>query len=168
LISIRLGVVERLLAEAVAREVQFAAPRVPDRVVEHPVEPLDAPRPLLLVEVDDRLGVGVRAVDVALGLELGAQVGVVVDLAAEGEPDGAVLVRHRLVPGRSEVDDREAAVAEADARRGPGAAVVRPAVDELLAHGGDDVLARGEVVTCRQDSTDPAHLDPHRHACDRC
>ena len=66
----RLGVVERLDPEAIAGQEQLLATLVPDRDREHPVEALDAPRAFLLVEVDDRLGVGVRAVAVPLGLEL--------------------------------------------------------------------------------------------------
>ncbi len=92
------------------------APGVPDGEGEHAVQARHAGRALLLVEVDDRLGVGARAVRVALGLELGAQRLVVVDLAVVGDPDGAVLVGHRLVAGGRQVDDRQPPVAESDRR----------------------------------------------------
>ena len=93
--------------------------------------------PVLLVEVDDRLGVGARAEPVALGLEARAQLGVVVDLAVEGDPDRAVLVGHRLVPGRRQVDDRQPPVAEHHAPVGrlPQAGVVGAAVGHGVAHG---------------------------------
>ena len=51
----------------------------------------------------------------------------VVDLAVEDDDDGAVLVEQRLLAGR-DVDDRQAAVAEADARLEVQAALVRAAV----------------------------------------
>ena len=90
---------QRLDAEPVPREHELAAAAVPDGEGEHPVQARHAGRALLLVEVQDRLGVGPRAVRVALGLELGAQRLVVVDLAVVGDPDGPVLVGHRLVAG---------------------------------------------------------------------
>ena len=127
--------------------------------MEHPVEPFQAARAFLLVQVDDRLGVGPRLVAVPLGLELGPELHVVVDLAAEREPDGAVLVRHRLVAGRGEIDDREPAVRKGDAmvRRVPGAAVVRAAVDDRLAHGRDELFADVEAVARGEDPADAAH-----------
>ena len=79
--------VERLDAQAIAREQQPPARRVPDREREHAAQVLDAGVAPLLVGVDDRLGVGARAVAVAGGFELGPDVGVVVDLAVEDDPD---------------------------------------------------------------------------------
>ena len=66
--------------------------------------------------MDDHLGVAVRAEAVPARLELGADVGEVVDLAVEDDPDRAVLVGERLIAGR-EIDDAQAAMPEAD----PGA-----------------------------------------------
>jgi hypothetical protein len=86
------AVVQRLDAEPVADEQQRPPARVPDREGEHPLEALHAGRALLLVEVDDRLGVGSRAKAMSALLQLGAQRGVVVDLAVVGNPDRVVLV----------------------------------------------------------------------------
>ena len=123
------------------------------------MQPLDAARAFLLVQVDDRLGVRLRPVHVALRLELGAELAVVVDLAAEGQPDRSVLVRHRLMPGGREVDDREAAVPEGDALLGevPRAAVVGPAVMDALAHGRHELLVDREVVAGPEEPADAAH-----------
>jgi hypothetical protein len=115
----QLGVVERLDAEAVAREQQTAGLRVPDREGEHPPEPIHAALAPLLVAMDDDLGVGARAEAMAVRDEFGADLGEVVDLAVEDDLDRAVLVAERLVAGR-QVDDAQAAVPEADA----GAVVV--------------------------------------------
>ena len=57
--------VERLDAEAVAREQQPPPRRVPDREREHAAQVLDARVAPLLVGVDDRLGVGARPVAMA-------------------------------------------------------------------------------------------------------
>ena len=116
--SAALGVVERLDAQAVAREQELPLPRVPEREGEHAAQPLDAARPELLVEVHDDLGVGRRREAVAARHELAPQLAVVVDLAVEDDPDRAVLVGDRLLAGL-EVDDGQPAHAEPDAcRRG--------------------------------------------------
>ena len=60
----------------------------------------------LFVGVDDGFGVGVGAEEVAARDELAAQLDVVVDLAVEDDPDGLVLVGHRLAAA-GEVDDAE-------------------------------------------------------------
>ena len=51
------AVEERLLADAVAGEEQTLAALVPEGEREHPVEMPDAVDPVLLVQVDDHLGV---------------------------------------------------------------------------------------------------------------
>ncbi len=57
-----------------------------------------------------------RAETMPLGFEQRAQIAVVVDLAVEDDPAGAVFVRHRLMAAGA-IDDREPAMAER--RRGP-------------------------------------------------
>ena len=54
-------VVQRLDAEAVARQDQALSPRVPDRDREHPAEALGEARPVLLVEVRQDFGVALGA-----------------------------------------------------------------------------------------------------------
>ena len=105
-LAVDVAVVERLDPEAVAREHEPLAARVPDRDREHPAQPLREPEIPLLVGVDDRLGVGARAQRVPGALERVVQLGVVVDLAVLDDGARAVLVRDRLVAAR-EVDDRE-------------------------------------------------------------
>ena len=120
-------VVQRLDAEAVARQEQRLLVAVPQREREHAAEALDAVLAPRLPGVHDDLGVAARAEDVAERLQLGDQLLVVVDLAVEDDDDAAVLVEQRLLAGR-EVDDRQAAVAEADARLDVKAAFVGAAM----------------------------------------
>ena len=63
--------------------------------------------------------------------ELAAQLAIVVEHAVVRDPDRAVLVGHRLVATGSQVDDREPAIAEADAVTRVPALVVGAA----MAHG---------------------------------
>src|ERR671934_2027000 len=75
------GIEERLLADAIADEEQSPPPAIPDREREHASQALHAGVPVVLVEVDDHLGVGLRGEAVPPGLELAAQLAVVIDLA---------------------------------------------------------------------------------------
>ena len=71
----RSAVEERLLADAVAGDRQLPAAGVPEREGEHAVEAADAVDAVLLVEVDDDLGVALGGEAMAAGDELGAQLG---------------------------------------------------------------------------------------------
>src|SRR6185369_6613554 len=107
-------VVERLDPQAIARQDELAAPRVPDRQREVALDEADEVLAFLLVEVDQGLGVGPGAVAVTPLFEAAPQRRVVVDLAVESDPDGAVLVRHRLPSRGTQVDDGEAAMRQAE------------------------------------------------------
>ena len=106
-------VVERLDPVAVSGEDEPPLSGVPEPDREHPAQPPREVEPVLLVEVDEHLGVAVRAEAVARALELGPQLSVVVELAVLDDVNRSVLVGDRLVAGL-EVDDREAAGGEAD------------------------------------------------------
>ena len=58
--SISLGIEQRLLAQAVTCEHEPPPPAVPHGKAEHPMQIVDELGPLLLVEVDDHLGVRAR------------------------------------------------------------------------------------------------------------
>ena len=90
--------------------------------------------PVVLVQVDQDLGVAARPELVAPRDQLSAQRFVVVDLAVEH--DDCTLpssLRHRLMAAR-QVDDAEPAHAEADAALDERAPVVGPAVADGVAH----------------------------------
>ena len=110
---------------------------------------------VLLVEVDDHLGVALRGERWPRALQLRAQLAVVVDLAVQDDDDRAVLVEDRLVAGL-EVDDAQALDAEARAPAMMEPARVRAAVLEPRAHAREqlrvDRLAVGADL-----SDDSAH-----------
>ena len=82
----------------------------------------------------------------------------VVDLAVEGDPDRAVLIRHRLAGQRREIDDRQTPEAET----GPlivadeHALIVGTSMLEPIAHG-DDRLGPHRRAIERQFTADAAH-----------
>ena len=109
----------------------------------------------------DHLGVAARAEHVAERLQLGDQLLVVVDLAVEDDATRAVLVEQRLLAGR-EIDDRQPAVAEADAGLDVQAAFIGAAMMLRLVHAataGAVDLARAACVEdagdCRTCSVPP-------------
>ena len=150
------AVVERLDPEAVAREHEPAPLRVPHRDREHAPQPLGEARPVLLVEVDEHLGVGVRRAEAMAGrLELRPQLGVVVDLAVLDDDDPPVLVGDRLVAAL-EVDDREPPRGQPGLAEHHLARAVGPAVHERVAHGAQQRGIDGPPVSA-DDAADPAH-----------
>ena len=94
-----LGVVQRLLAEAVARQQQFVAAPVPDRDREHAVEALDRSGAVAQVGLQDDLGLAMGVESRAVLLEFAAQFAEVVDLAVEDQAD-LRLARHTPAGGR--------------------------------------------------------------------
>jgi hypothetical protein len=74
-------------------------------------------------------------------LELGAQLAEVEDLAVEDDRDRAVGRVHRLVAVGRQVEDREAAVVEADAAQQRRAVRVGAALAHRLAHRDERRLA---------------------------
>ena len=106
------GVIERLLAEAVAAAEQAALAAVVEGECPHAVEPADergTPR-AIGVEQHFRIGVvGLKAV--AEGDELLAQIEMIVDLAIEHDSERAVRGPHGLLAA-IQIDDRQPSMAE--------------------------------------------------------
>ena len=97
--------------------------------------------------MQDDLGITVGLENVTLGLQLGAQVHKVEDLAVENDDNGAVLVIHGLLAG-GQVDDAQAAEAQGYGVFGGVTAQVvalhiRPAVDDAVGHPMQDSLTLG-------------------------
>ena len=143
---------EWFLAQPVAREQEAAATCVPERDREHPVEPFDETRPVLLVEVRDDRRVAAAA-HVVVG-ELGAKLGKVVELAVEHGDDVAALVSNRLV-AELRVEHLKALMPENAGAGGVGRSLVRPAVAESRSHLVDKTRLR--LVRRGIESADPAH-----------
>src|SRR5262245_27063103 len=157
-------VVERLDPEPVAGEQQRFAIPVPKREVEHAAEALHAVLTPLFPRVDDHLGVAPRLERVPESLQFGDEVLEVVDLPVEDHHDAAVLVVERLL-ARREVDDREPAMPEADARLEVGAPLVRPAVMLALVHARDEIAGNLPPSAQIDDADDSTHGSaPHREA----
>ena len=98
-------------------------------------QPVDQIRTMVFVQVRQDLGVTVRAEGVPPVDQVATQFTVVVDLAVEHHGDGAVFIRDRLRPA-GQVDDAEAAHAEAHNAVPPVPVLVGTAMDHRVTHRG--------------------------------
>src|SRR6185503_19275874 len=155
--------VQRADADAVAGEEDGALGEINERDGELALQVLEDAFAILLVKVDDDLGVGVRPEDVALGLELRLALRIIEQLAVVDDGDGAILVEDRL-RAVAETDDRQAAVGEAEAGTDEVAVRVGAAVPDrirhLLQHPRVGLPLTGEV----DQSCDAAHRSSCRKA----
>ena len=107
--SARVGIEERPDSKPVPRQKQHLGPGVPDRERPLAIQPPDAILPLLFKQVQDDFRIRARGKNVALGKQLRAKLYIVEDLAVKGDPEGAILVGHRLLSAR-DIDDAQPGV----------------------------------------------------------
>jgi hypothetical protein len=151
-------VIQRLDAQPIARKQQLLLFLVPDREREHAVQFLHDAVAVFLVLMDDRLGVAPRTILMSLRLEGRTQRRVVVDLAVERNPHAAVLVRHRLLARRADVDDCQAPMREADRAVDVQAGAVRTAMTQDIAHPAKAIGVNGLTRVEVNDSCKTAHI----------
>ena len=75
---------------------------------------------------------------VAQRFQLDPQLLKVVDLAVVDHDEPAIFSGHGLVPGRTEVDDRQTAVTQAHGPVGVDAVAIRPAMGDGVGHPLED------------------------------
>ena len=112
--SLRERVVERFDAGPVTAQEQSLGSLVPDPQSKVAVYPLEKAWPMVFVEMNQCFGVRLRAESVSVAAQLLPKLRIVVDLTVEGHPDTVVLVRHRLLAGRRQIDDCQPTVPQGD------------------------------------------------------
>ena len=105
--------------------------------------------------MQEALGVGAAVELIALGLELGAKLLEVVDLAVKDNHDAAVLVGHGLRASFGEVENRQTTEAEGDTAIDKLAAHVGAAVDDTVHHLGEHL---GLVIRPTDKTDKTAHI----------
>ncbi len=104
----------------------------------------------------DGLGIALRPVTVAMRFKLRAELGVVVDLAVEDDPDGLVLVGERLVASR-QINDAQPPVTEYRLRVREDPRIVWPAMGDDVAHlQHARAVIRVQLLRC-DESCDSTH-----------
>src|SRR5439155_23873745 len=134
---------------------------VPESEREHPVEGKWAGHPFVLVQMQDNFGIRSRRKTMPALLQDLLPMTVIVNFPVKRDPDGLVLVVHRLPAVGGEVDDAEPAVSQTDAavRTDPRSRVVRTAMGHGVAHPREQLkVHRRSRVAIVVDSEDSAHL----------
>ena len=148
--------VQRADADAVAGEEDGALGEVDERQRELAAQLLEDALAVLLVEVDDDLGVGMGAEDVALGLQLRLALGIVEQLAVVDDGDVPSSLKIGCLPSPRPMMERRR-LANPKPGRSEKTIVVRTAVPEGLRH----VLQGGRIrlpLACEvDDSSNAAH-----------
>src|SRR6202022_867451 len=125
----------------------------------HAAEMLHAIAAIFLVEVNNRFGVAASAVAVPLGLEIGAQVGVVIDFAVVDNPDVMVFVGKRLMAGLN-VNNAQPPHGQTDIFLDEKPFVVGSAMHNALIHAGEHVALDMPVPIREKNATDSTHISP--------
>ena len=149
----------------IACEEKLPLPGIPQGESEHPAQTANHGRAVLAVQVQEDLGIRVRAKEHAFALQLFTQDEVIVDFAVEGDDLCAVHSVHRLCAGLGKVDDGQSSVCEPQAAvvRNPASAAVGPARGHRVTHA-DELVAidRSRRLPVGEDAVKPAHRSvPH-------
>ena len=96
-VTVTLEPVEGFFAKTIASNEELAVNLVENGEGEHSVQPVQHPLPPFTVPLEENLRVGVMALKkISLRLKLGADLGVIVDLAVEDDHQIAIDAHHRL------------------------------------------------------------------------
>ena len=142
-----LRVVEGLDPEHVTGGEELFFLRVPDDKGKHAAEPVQDPRAVLAVAVQQDLRVRIGPEGMALDPEHLPELAVVVDLPVEGDDQPAVLRLHGLIAAL-EIDDGQTAEAHGDLIVHIFSRAVGAAVDDPVHHIGKDPVAV-LIVSCK-------------------
>src|SRR2546425_1665835 len=109
---------------------------VPECETEHSVHQLHALDAEFFVEMNDDLGVALRAKPMPSRLKAGFQLEVVVDLAVVHQRECPVVAHHRLPGSRRKIDDTEAPMSEPEPAvvRQINALVIWPPMGQCIPH----------------------------------
>ncbi len=132
------GVIKRFYARTVPGTEERAPALIPYSKCPHPVEPVQAVSPPLLVGVQDDTGIGRGDEPVTGSPEVFTEFGGVVDPTIKDDPERSILVCHRLPA----IADREASMRKPDGTGEAGTLTIRAAMTEALPHGSEEVCIR--------------------------
>jgi hypothetical protein len=111
---------------------------------------------VFFVQMDDSFRIAFSAVAVATRLEIFSQILVVINFTVEDDPNVFVFIAKRLMASLN-VDDAEAAHRQPHVLFDKEAIIVRPAVDDLLIHSGEQVTIHTPGSLGMKDTADSTH-----------
>src|SRR5690606_31752054 len=143
--SIILPVVERLLAQMIARHQQAPAARIPECECEHAAKVLEEPIAVALIERDDDFAIAVREEDMSASLEIAPELSIVVDLAIGDEADRTVVAAQRLCAA-PQVDDRKPPMTQCRELIVIDTLAVGASMSERIEHAAYRCFAAGTII----------------------
>ena len=99
---------------------------------------------VLIISMDDGLGVAVCIKGVAEPFQLVAEFEIVIDLTVEDNPGGAVLVVNRLLAA-FHIDNRQPPHAQADSLAEVEAVIIRATMADSVTHARDQRMINSRV-----------------------
>src|SRR2546425_9607313 len=144
-LSVELRVQKRLFSHAIARQEKRFGAFIPNRKRKHPAQVLWTIGAPLVVGVNDSFRIAVGIELVAELFELLAQLAIVVDLAVENNPGGAVLIMNRLLSVR-EIDDREPPHRQSHPIAEIETVIVRTTMTNRLVHAREQLTINRSAV----------------------
>ena len=154
--SAMVGVVERFNAEGIAREDEAFFAGVPDGEGEHAVESGETVGPVFGPSLEKNFRIGLCAEGGSAGFEIAAEFEVVIYLSIKNDVPASICGGHGL-GSAGEIENAEAAVAEADGGISVGALGVGPSMKEGVGHSGEGRLRFSGVVSVGGKSSNAAH-----------
>src|SRR5262249_7747516 len=132
-LAIDIGVIERLFSYPIARQQHPLVSPIPDGEREHPTEHRDTSLAKIFVKMKDGLGIGICSWRMAARAKHLREFPVVVNFAIEDNGDISFFIEYRLM-ATFHINDREAAVTEADPGLDVKAIIVRPTMRNHVCH----------------------------------
>ena len=145
-----------LLPQSVPGQHQAPFPLVPEGQGRHRVDRGDEFVSPFLIEVHQHLRIGAGLAPMSSGDQILFQFQVVVDLAVEDDPDGAIFVRDRLLPGL-QIDDCQAPHTQGDGLPHVEPFVIGAAMNDSVSHRAQKRRIRGSRRVDVDVSGDAAH-----------
>jgi hypothetical protein len=151
------GVVEWFDAEGIASENEAFLAGVPDGEGKHAVEFRETVGPIFSPGLEEDFRIGLGAEGGSAGFEIATEFEVVINLSIKNDVPAAIGGGHGL-GSAGEIENAEAAVAEADGGIIVGALGVGPSMKKGVGHSGEDRLRFSGVVSVRGKSSNAAHI----------
>ena len=150
------GVVEWFDAEGIAGEDESFFAGVPDGEGKHAIEPGETVGPVFRPSLEKNFRIRLGAEGGSAGFEIATEFEVVVNLSIKNDVPATIGGGHGL-GSAGEIENAEAAVAEADSGISVGALGVGPSMKEGVGHSGEGRLRFSGVVSVRGKSSNAAH-----------
>src|SRR3981081_125499 len=150
-------VVQRLLAQPIARQEQFAVRFVVNGEGEHAAQLLNAVGSHLLIEVNNNFGIRLRVEAMTAALEFSAEFGKIIDFPVVDNPRTPVFVKHRLMTA-GKVNNAEAPHSETGTVLNEDTFIVGATVDDAVAHLPHETFGDVVLPSCAYNSGNSAHM----------